>query len=62
MNVKELKNKLDRLPDDMEVVLDITGEESSMFKFVGINFVGEVKTALNEEFVVLSKYDLDIDL
>ena len=62
MKVRDLKIKLSQLPPDMEVVLDVTAEESSMFKFVGINFVGEVETATNEVFVVLSKHDLDIDI
>jgi hypothetical protein len=59
MTVLDLIIKLQQLPPNMEVMIDHTRDESNMFKFVEINFAGEVETSLNEKLVVLSPLELD---
>lgn len=56
MKVIDLIIALQDLPPNMEVMLDHTTEESTMFKFVELNHVDEVLTSTNEKIVILSPY------
>jgi hypothetical protein len=63
MTVSELIEKLKDLPQDMEVMIDLTdyseNSETTMFKFHNVEFVGDIKDATGEEFVMISPIDYD---
>jgi hypothetical protein len=55
MKVIDLIIKLQQMPPNMDVMLDATTNEGTMFHFKEINEVEEVETALGEKMVVISE-------
>jgi hypothetical protein len=53
MTARELISLLNEMPD-LEVMIDHTTEEGTMFKFVEVCSVSEVDTAIGETLIVLS--------
>jgi hypothetical protein len=54
MKVIDLIIKLQQMPPNMEVMLDVTSGNGNMFHFKEINEVEEIETALKEKMVVIS--------
>lgn len=61
MTVIDLIIKLQQLPPNMEVMIDHTKEETTMFKFVELNYCDEVTTAVGEKIILLSPYEYTED-
>ena len=59
MTVIDLMIQLQKLPPNMEVMIDHTREESKMFKFVEVNYVGEVDTATGGPIVLISPVEYE---
>jgi hypothetical protein len=57
MTVIDLIIKLQQLPPNMEVMVDHTREEGTMFKFVELNYCDEVTTATDQKIILLSPYE-----
>ncbi len=59
MTVIDLIIQLQKLPPNMEIMIDHTREESKMFKFVELNFADEVETATGGKIVLLSPFEYE---
>jgi hypothetical protein len=61
MNAFQLITILEQFPPTMEVMLDITRDNSEMFKFVSIRFADEIETSLDEKIILLSSDDFEAE-
>lgn len=61
MKAIDLIIRLQQLPANMEVMIDIThdAEEAMGFHFVSLEFADEIQCVTGEKIIVLSKQNLD---
>lgn len=54
MTVSDLIELLKQQPPDMAVMMDVTHETSTVFKFKSVDVVDEIETIDKDKFVLLS--------